>query len=63
MAVTDPGFNPSGKGVINAIKQNALSMEEYFRENLPDNHVRQMALDHLRLTTMLAVQSIFETGE
>ena len=63
MAVTDPLHNPSGKDSIQAIKGNAAQQAELIKAECPDNHVRQLALDHLRIATMLAVQSHFESDD
>lgn len=63
MSTTDVSHNPSGKTEITGLKQQAADLSEKIQQDCPNNHVRQIALDHLRIATMLAVQSFFEDGE
>ena len=63
MATTDPKFNPTQNLHIAAIKQRSAEISEIIKEGCPDNHIRQLALDHLRIATMLSVQSFFESGD
>ena len=63
MATTDPKHNPSGDPKVLALKTQAAELAGLIIIHCPDNHVRQLAMDNLRVATMLAVQSFFETGD
>lgn len=63
MATTDPKFNPTQNPDIESIKTKALVLSGDIKSRCPDNHIRQLALDHLRIATMLSVQSFFEVGD
>lgn len=63
MATTDTNHNPSGKEEVTSLKTKASVLSGDIKSRCPDNHVRQLALDHLRIATMLAVQSLFEEDD
>jgi hypothetical protein len=58
MAVTDPGFNPSGSEHIAAIKEAAVAFELVIRLHSPAGRRQSIALTHLETASMYAVKAV-----
>jgi len=56
MAVTNPGFNPSGSVLVGEIKAAALVLEKIIKTIEPGRR-RNIALTHLETASMWAVKS------
>lgn len=56
---TIPDFNPSGKEVVDGIKQRTEALMSYLRANVPDNRCRSIALTNYEQAAMWAVKANF----
>lgn len=57
MAVTDPGFNPSGNRTIAGIKESVVELERFILTEIEPGRRRSVALTKLEDFSMWAVKA------
>lgn len=60
MSDTHKDFNPSGKVVVDNIKEHTDNLIDYLKDNVPDNRSRSIAITNFQQAAMWAVRANFE---